>query len=137
MQSNRQCICSLRKMISLGTFSSPNVVSSNTIVESYSAFKKLCPAPDCCTDAPAPVMSQTDQVSAKKAAKSTENPIFSPFLSFCVFREGYQTRRKRTFAHLIIIGGRSENHSIDVFSTVFFGQKLGKPTSKFAKNVEN
>ena len=38
---------------------------------------------------------------------------------FAKFGGGYQTRRKRTFAHLIIIWGRSGNHSIDVFSTVF------------------
>ena len=40
----------------------------------------------------------------------------------CFCGGGYQTRRKPTFAHLIIIGGRSENHSIDVFSTVFLGK---------------
>ena len=50
---------------------------------------------------------------------------------------GYQTHNFEHFAHLIIIWGRDEKHSNDVFSTVFVDKKLGKPTLKVSENVQN
>ena len=77
---------------------------------------------------------QAKRVFFAQGQTDNKNTIF---LNFRDKRGGYQTHNFEHFAHLIIIWGRDEKHSNDVFSTVFVDKKLGKPTLKVSENVQN